>query len=87
MGSAFHQLCQIYSGALTPSAPTASGIWENLPYLLYSKLSSEEAICDHITDDLPPKITILNIVIPILMRFFIFQSVLHCTQIKRIVQH
>ena len=28
MGSAFHQLCQRYSGTLTPTAPTAIRLWE-----------------------------------------------------------
>ena len=28
MSSAFHQLCQRYSGTLTPAAPTAIRLWE-----------------------------------------------------------
>ena len=32
MGSAFHQLCQRYSGTLTPTAPTANGLWETFTF-------------------------------------------------------
>ena len=32
MGPAFHQLCQRYSGTLTPTAPTAIWQLENLTY-------------------------------------------------------
>ena len=34
MGYAFHQLCLRYSGALTPTAPTAIRLWETLTFTL-----------------------------------------------------
>ena len=34
MGSAFHQLCQRYSGTLTPTAPTAIRLWETFTFFL-----------------------------------------------------
>ena len=32
MSSAFHQLCQRYSGTLTPTAPTAIRLWETFTF-------------------------------------------------------
>ena len=34
MGSAFHQLCQKYSGSLTPTAPTAIKLYETVTFLI-----------------------------------------------------
>ena len=33
VGSAFHQLCPRYSGTLTPTAPTATRLWETFTFL------------------------------------------------------
>ena len=32
MGSAFHQLCPRYSGTLTPTAPTATRLWDSFTF-------------------------------------------------------
>ena len=34
MGSAFHQLCPRYSGALTPTAPTAIRLWDTFTFYI-----------------------------------------------------
>ena len=34
MGSTFHQLCPIYSGTHTPTAPKANRLWENFTFFI-----------------------------------------------------
>ena len=35
MGSAFHQLCPRYSGTLTPTAPTATKLWDTFTFTFF----------------------------------------------------
>ena len=45
MGSAFHQLCPIYSGTLTHSAPTAIRLWESFT-LFFSQNNPQKTDLD-----------------------------------------
>ena len=55
-------------------------IWGGILSVIWSENSFDgdasaeplNVICDHITDDIPPQMNILNMVIPILMHFFTF---------------
>ena len=73
-----------YGDALVEPYNFSSVIW--LEILFYGAASAEpqNLISDHITDDIPPQMNILNMVIPILMHFLTFirqiYSILHQTE-------
>ena len=50
MGSAFHQLCPRYNGTLTPTAPTATRLWETFTFTFFLRI------------DVNPDQTVLNTV-------------------------